>query len=151
MESYVLRPMAGDDLPAVVAIEQGSHQHPWSRHLFERELENPLARLLVALSGGEIVGYLCVWLVAGEAEIHNVATAAHFQRRGVGTFLMRELFNLLHDENIERILLEVRASNVAAIRLYQQWGFETSSRRKGYYQDGEDALLMHCDLSLSSD
>ena len=141
--------MVAADLCAVVNIEQGSHQHPWSRPLFERELDNPLSTLFVALDGDVIVGYLCVWLVAGEAEIHNVATDVQHQRRGVGTFLLNEVFQWLRTEGVERVLLEVRASNVAAIQLYQRWGFETSSCRKGYYQDGEDALLMHRDLAES--
>ncbi len=150
MNPYVLRPVEADDLAAVVKIEQGSHQHPWSRHLFERELANPLSRLWVVVAKEEIVGYLCVWVVADEAEIHNIATACHWQRRGVASFLMGELFHHVRDEGVERILLEVRVSNQAAIQLYQRWGFETSSCRKGYYQDGEDALLMHCDLAVSS-
>ena len=121
MQPYALRPLEADDLAAVVAIEQGCHRHPWSRHLFERELDNPVSRLSVAVCGSEIVGYLCVWM-----------------------------FRQLRDEGVTRVLLEVRASNQPAIQLYQRWGFQLSSQRKGYYQDGEDALLMHCDLSVSS-
>ncbi|WP_321531080.1 ribosomal protein S18-alanine N-acetyltransferase [uncultured Desulfuromonas sp.] len=150
MTPYALRPMVADDLTAVVTIERGCHQHPWNGHLFERELTNPVSRMSVVVAKEEIVGYLCVWVVAGEAEIHNIATACHWQRRGVASFVMEVLFRQLREEGIERLLLEVRVSNLAAIELYQRWGFETSCRRKGYYQDGEDALLMHCDLSVSS-
>ncbi|EAT14312.1 ribosomal protein S18-alanine N-acetyltransferase [Desulfuromonas acetoxidans] len=150
MTCYVLRPMVADDLAAVVTIERGCHQHPWTSHLFERELANPLSRMTVVVVEEEIVGYLCVWIVAGEAEIHNIATARHWQRRGVASFVMEALFRQLREEGIGRLLLEVRASNLAALELYQRWGFETSCRRNGYYQDGEDALLMHCELSISS-
>lgn len=146
MADYAMRMMVAEDLPVVLEIEQHSHRHPWSRALFERELENHLATLLVAEDGGVVVGYLCVWLIAGEAEIHNVATARARQRQGVGSFLMAQLAQLLTTQQIEQVFLEVRVSNLAAIRLYEQCGFSTAARRKVYYHDGEDALVMACSV-----
>ena len=144
MAVYTLRTMVAADLPAVLAIEERSHLHPWSAALFSRELENPLSTLLVAETDARIVGYLCVWLVAGEAEIHNVATDLRWQRQGVGRFLMTALAKWLVEQRAEGVFLEVRAGNQAANRLYERCGFVCTARRTGYYHDGEDALLMAC-------
>ena len=144
--SFSLRDMVHADLPQVVEIEQQSHLHPWTRSLFERELENSVSRLIVCEAAGEIVGYLCVWEVAGDVEIHNVATVCHWQRRGVGAYLLKSLLSDLIARQISAVFLEVRRSNVAAIALYEKFGFHVSNCRRGYYHDGEDALLMSCPL-----
>lgn len=147
-EQFTLREMVVADLPNVVEIERHSHLHPWSYALFERELDNSVSRLIVCELDGEIVGYLCVWEVAGEVEIHNVATARHWQRRGVGAFLLNNLLSDLVVRQVATVFLEVRPSNLAAITLYEKFGFQVSNCRRGYYHDGEDALLMSCQLPV---
>lgn len=139
---WSLRQMLISDLPQVVVIEKSCYPNPWSDDLFKRELENPLSQLLVCICQNEVLGYLCLWNIAGEVEIHNVATSPHWQRKGVAAFLMQGLWRYIDEHNIDQAFLEVRCSNVAAISLYEKHLFCVTDRRKGYYSDGEDALLM---------
>lgn len=141
--------MERTDLSEVVAIEALCHDHPWSEALFLRELENPVARIDIGELGGSIAGFLCSWTVADEVEIHDVVTAPAFRRQGVAVALLRHLLARGRGEGAERVVLEVRVGNVSAIALYSRFGFRGTGRRKGYYSDGEDALLM--ELSLLTD
>ncbi|OEU70338.1 MAG: ribosomal-protein-alanine N-acetyltransferase [Desulfuromonadales bacterium C00003068] len=139
---WCLRSMITSDLPQVVAIEQSCHPHPWSADLFQRELDNPLAHLFVCVCHDEVIGYLCLWNIAGEVEIHNVATSPDWQRKGVAALLMQGFWAYVDEHHIDQAFLEVRCNNVAAIHLYEKHLFRVTDRRKGYYSDGEDALLM---------
>jgi len=140
--SWRLRLMLPSDLSQVVAIEQSCYPHPWSIDLFQRELDNPLAQLFVCCWHNEVLGYLCLWDIAGEVEIHNVATSPSWQRRGVAAFLMQAVTSYMDQHQVDRAFLEVRCSNTSAISLYGKHLFRVTDRRKEYYSDGEDALLM---------
>lgn len=137
-----IRAMEAADLERVAALERSCHVHPWSVELFRRELQNPLARTDLLFRNGELAGYLCSWLVAGELQILNVATAPAFRRCGVARSLIRYVFQRGTEEGLGKAFLEVRVGNVAAIALYRSFGFRIIDRRPKYYADGEDALIM---------
>ena len=141
---FLVRPMAAEDLDAVMAVEQGSFHAPWSRSAFEEELtQNRLARYLVALDGEAIVGYAGTWLVINEAHVTNVAVHADRRRQGIGRVLMDALMQMAREEGMESMTLEVRVSNEAARALYQQLGFVSAGIRKNYYSETkEDALIL---------
>lgn len=136
------RPMTDADLPQVLVLEQRSQPHPWTETLFRRELENPHAAIDLALAGGCPVGYVVSWLVAGELEIQNVVTDPDWRRRGVAKAILLRLLAAAPARGAERALLEVRSGNAGAIALYAGLGFVVDGRRRGYYSDGEDAVLM---------
>ena len=109
----------------------------------EEELARPWARVRVARGdGGAVIGYSLYWHVADELHLLNVAVAPSERRRGIGRALMHELFEYATQHGARRVLLEVRKTNVAAIRLYESLGFEHLRVRTRYYDDGEDALEM---------
>lgn len=139
---WQLREMTEADLMSVVHIEQDCYPRPWSEVLFKRELDNPLSHLLLCTLSAEIVGYVCLWAVAGEVEIHNVATAPRWQRKGVAAYLMQAVQYYMDQHDIDGAFLEVRSGNVKAIALYEKCAFRVFDRRRSYYSDGEDALLM---------
>lgn len=141
-ERCIIRPMGRDDLEQVLAVENHCYAFPWSAELFLRELVNPLATVDLLWMGSDLAGYLCSWLVAGELQILNVATSPAFRRRGVAATLLRHAFARSRKLGCERAFLEVRVSNSGAIALYGTFGFNPVSRRKRYYADGEDALVM---------
>jgi ribosomal-protein-alanine acetyltransferase len=88
------------------------------------------------------VGFLIAQCGAPEWELENVAVLPAFRRRGAGAALLSTLLQQARARRAERVLLEVRASNQSAIRLYGQAGFQLLTRRRGYYQNpAEDALL----------
>jgi len=142
VKKYNIRPISESDLDAVLQIEQDCYPHPWSLQQFIQEIENPVASLLICEIEDEIVGYICYWLIAGEMQILNVATAPQLRRKGVAAQLLEQAFKRCVSANLFSAWLEVRAANQAAITLYQRYGFKQSGIRKAYYRDGEDAILM---------
>ncbi|OQY20137.1 MAG: ribosomal-protein-alanine N-acetyltransferase [Desulfobacteraceae bacterium 4572_35.1] len=137
-----LREMDTEDLPQVLIIEQACYPQPWSAQMFQHEMDNHLAHLVVCEQNGQVLGYICFWHVASEVEIHNVATKPTCQGHGIGGKLMTSVLNYVANHKVNSVFLEVRSSNTPAIRLYEKFCFKPTSLRKKYYADGEDALLM---------
>ncbi|MEO8509946.1 MAG: ribosomal protein S18-alanine N-acetyltransferase [Chloroflexota bacterium] len=139
-----LDPMALDDLPAVQEIERLSFSSPWPTYALEQELTaNRLARYVVARAGDTIVAFAGVWLMVDDAHITTFSVHPDWRRHGVGQQLLMGVADLAREIGARRLTLEVRASNEAAQRLYERFGFDIVGRRKAYYTDnGEDALIM---------
>ena len=146
-ESITVRPMVMTDVDGVMAVEHDSFLTPWSRSAFEEELaQNRLARYIVAVENGEIVGYAGTWLVINEAHVTNVAVSGQRRREGIGRLLMQKLMELARENGMESMTLEVRVSNAAARHLYDQMGFVAAGIRKNYYSETkEDALILWCE------
>lgn len=98
-------------------------------------------------TSGRIVGFAVAGLVAPEAELETIAVSAKAQRQGVGALLLRALAEELRTERVTGLILEVRASNRAALGFYRAQGFIETGRRPRYYADPEeDAVLMGLNL-----
>ena len=132
------------DLADVLVIERASFSMPWSRGAFLYEIEqNQVARCWVGREDGRIVGYICLWDVADELHVTNVAVHPDARRRGIARALLESVFAHARAAGSRMVLLEVRPSNTEAIALYDSFGFHVVGRRRGYYYDsGEDALVM---------
>lgn len=141
-----IRPLTIDDLPRILAIERQCHAYPWPEEIFRDELQAAHSRTLVLEEAGEIAGYLCWWLIAGELEIQNVATALRHRRKGVARRLVAAALDAGRQAGATRALLEARVGNAGAIALYRAFGFTDCGLRRCYYPDGEDALLMEMAL-----
>lgn len=90
-----------------------------------------------------LLGFGCLWAIADEAHITILAIHPEYRRQGLGQALLVALLKSAWQRELKWATLEVRASNQAAISLYQQFGFQEAGRRKRYYQDnGEDALIL---------
>lgn len=144
MPSLSIERMRPGDLPDVLVIERASFSMPWSRGAFLYEIEqNQVARCWVARDDGRIVGYICLWEVADELHVTNVAVHPDARRRGTARALLDSVFTRARAAGSRIVLLEVRPSNAEAIALYDSFGFRVIGRRRGYYYDtGEDALVM---------
>jgi ribosomal-protein-alanine N-acetyltransferase len=137
-----IRRLAYADLPQVIAIERRAFSTPWSLAMFVLELSKPSGICLAATRGGRIVGYLVCSRYDTVWHVMNVAVDPRLLRGGIATTLLEHLFAAA-DGPGEQYTLEVRPSNVAAIRLYEGFGFEAAGKRRGYYHDNrEDALIM---------
>ena len=135
--------MTTDDADAVADLEEKSFAMPWSRENFWREAQNELATYIVGEIGGKIVAYAGAWVSFNQAEVMSVAVDPEFRGQGLGTLLFGELINAVKARGASAITLEVRPSNIAAIKLYKNFGLKSVGRRKKYYLDnGEDALIM---------
>lgn len=141
-DNFAIKCLREEDLPAVQRIERLSYPHPWPEEQFRQEMRNSVSSVDLLWLGGQLAGYICYWLIVGEMQILNVATAPEFRQQGIGGRLLRHAFAACAGQGLERAWLEVRIGNVAAIALYQKYGFVADVVRRGYYRDGEDALLM---------
>ena len=153
MSSLALDRMRPEDLDEVLAIERVSFTMPWSRGAFLYEMQqNRVARCWVARDDdGHVSGYLCLWEVADEVHITNVAVRPNARRRGIARTLLSSVLDNARARAFKVVVLEVRPSNHHALTLYESFGFRVVGRRHGYYYDtGEDALVMEIVLGHES-
>ena len=132
-----IRAMMRSDLARVVDIAKASLPEAWTLEGFTAELEKQTSIALVI--GEPTFGFAIASSVAGELEIFAVAIDPSQRRAGAGTALLDALLRV---PDVERSFLEVRASNAAAIALYERAGFRKVGTRECYYADGEDAVVM---------
>lgn len=140
----LIRPLNRGDIKQVVEIERVSFRDPWKEDAFYSELHNrEISKFLVIELNGKIVGYGGMWIVEDEAHLVNLAIHPDHRRCGLGRRLLMALFDMAKKRGVERITLEVRASNTAAQAFYKKFGFQEIAIRKGYYRDThEDAVVM---------
>ena len=137
--------MTENDIKGVFDISNSCFSVPWSMESIESEINNPLAKYIVAKdeSTNLVIGFVGIWIVVGEGSITNIAVHPYYRKQGIGAKLLESLINLCNDLNCSLINLEVRASNYPAQNLYKKFGFIVDGLRKGYYSDNkEDAVLM---------
>ena len=140
----MLRAMTMADLDAVCAIEEQCFSAPWSRESMEKELiGNDQAHYLVVEIDEKVVGYAGFWQVLDEGHIMNIAVEPEMRGQGLGEELMRAMLQQGTQLGIIYWTLEVRVSNIAAIKLYEKVGFTSAGIRPGYYEKPkEDANIM---------
>ena len=136
------RKMTVDDVETVAAIEFKSFSLPWTLEDFWYETIRKDSISIVGEIDGQIVAYACAWISFDEADVANIAVAENFRGHGIGTKLFAEIIRRVKLRGVTALTLEVRVSNTAAIKLYENFGLRSVGRRKGYYEDGEDALIM---------
>lgn len=160
-----IRPARQDDLPRVLALEQGSDTAPhWPLRIYEEMLAEPASRDLkrcfsVAESGRdvastrdgpEVIGFVVAMVCGGAVfetagcmgELESVVVSARFRRGGVGRMLCLGALEWCREQGASEVKLEVRAGSSAALSLYRSLGFIEEGRRRGYYREPEDDALM---------
>lgn len=167
MSEIQIRVANPGDIDAMTQLDAVCFTSPWSRASFEAELTtNRLAWYLVAEElaseeidplgcgpvqdaerpAGKLIGYAGLWAIQDEGHITNVAVHPEYRRKHLGSILVGTLIDETKNAGLVRFTLEVRASNQAAISLYETFGFESAGIRKGYYEDNnEDAMIMWLD------
>lgn len=142
-DDVVIRAASERDVPAMAEIERRAFSDAWPASAFRSLLRSATARVRVAESEGEIIGYSVVMVVLDEAELANIAVAESARGRGVGRRLMTALLLEARQSGVRSMFLEVRESNVDARALYESCGFMPMGRRRAYYRDpDEDALQL---------
>jgi ribosomal-protein-alanine acetyltransferase len=133
------------DVPAALAIERMLFPDPWTEGTFWSELAGvPETRhYIVAEAEGALVGYTGLFATRHTADVQTLAVAAGRQGEGLGALLLMASLDEARQRGVGEVLLEVRADNEAAARLYKRFGFERIGVRRGYYQPGRvDAVVM---------
>ena len=140
---FEIREMQIDDLENVLAIEKENFSVPWDANGFFSFMIREGTAFLVAEENGKILGYAGLISAADEGDITNVSVSKTRRQKGIGNSLLEGLLDKARSFELKKIFLEVRASNEAAIRLYEKKSFQQVGVRKGYYTEPvEDALLM---------
>lgn len=138
----IFRKMTVKDVDAVAEIEFNSFDLPWTLEDFWYETVRNDSESIVAELDGKIVAYACAWISFGDADVANIAVEKNYRGQGIGAKLFAEIIRRVKLRGVHGVTLEVRVSNTAAIKLYEKFGLRGVGVRKGYYEDGEDALIM---------
>lgn len=146
--NFILRNMSIEDIDIIEQIEELCFSIPWSRESIRKEIEeNELAIYLVLEVDGIVRGYAGMWRVIDEGHITNIAVHPDWRRRHIGSSLMVALLSAAEDNDIKKMTLEVRESNIPAQRMYKRFGFKAEGMRKNYYEDNrENAVIMWADV-----
>ena len=144
MTEIKIRRMTPKDASVAAALERECFSEAWSENAYLSTLMNEDAIYLAAeTESGELAGVCGVLDILGEGDISNVAVAEPFRRQRVAQRMMAELLKQGKERGIRAFTLEVRASNEAAVRLYEKFGFVCEGRRKNFYKKpDEDALIL---------
>ena len=145
----IIEPMNASHVPGIAALEKRCFSDPWSEKSIASELENPLSVWLVAVDGGQLIGYVGSQTVLGETDMMNLAVAPEGRRQGTGRALVLALVDALTEKGSHSLMLEVRVSNTPAQKLYESLGFSQVGRRPRYYVNPrEDALILRKEWSV---
>jgi len=138
-----VEPMKPEHISQIAEIESRCFSMPWTEKSLSDELGNENAHFLAAVFDGNIIGYVGVIEICGEADITNVAVLPEYRGRGIARRLLARLIEAGKERALATITLEVRVSNTPAINLYQSFDFKPVGRRKNFYSHPtEDADLM---------
>jgi len=142
---FQIRQMQENDLDQVLQIEHSTFPNPWRRSFFLADINRQDTLCVVAENQTGVIGYLIAW---GRDELHiaNIAVAPKWRNQGVGTCLMKRALEFGSLQGAANAYLEVRMSNTGAQRFYRRFGFVPTYIRRGYYENGEDALVMEREI-----
>ena len=140
---YELRQMTINDIESVVIGEEKVFGESLGYDMLYSELVmNPFANYFVLDIDGLVKGYIGVWINDENSQIINFYVDEEYQGQGFGSMMLEFVIELCEMSGLSTVSLEVRESNSKAIYLYEKYGFVFSHKRKKYYKDGEDALLL---------
>ena len=131
----IIETMKSSHVAQIAQLEKICFSDPWSEKSIASELNNELAFWLTAMEGEQVAGYIGSQTVMDESDMMNVAVHPDFRRKGIAEALVNALVEALKSKGSRCLTLEVRASNVPAITLYEKLGFTEIGRRKNYYRN----------------
>lgn len=153
LASFTIRLLSVQDLPVALQIQDAIfHDSAWTANDYVRLIQEPGGLALAAekreADSGRLVGFLTARQVLDEAELLNMAVDPACQRLGIGRALLHEALRRLASMGAQKLYLEVRSSNQAALGLYYSEGFKLQSIRRSYYSNPrEDACVLFCVVS----
>lgn len=130
-----------DDLDSIVKLELDTLSTTLGIDMLKDSLNNDMSYIYVIDDNG-IIGYISLYFDMFDVEILNFCISKKYQNNKLGTGLLEYVINVFRSKKAEGFILEVRESNLRAIHLYEKLGFKRISIRKGYYSNGENALVL---------
>jgi ribosomal-protein-alanine N-acetyltransferase len=140
-EGAPVHPLLPEHLEACLALDQQCLGGLWTPQQWATELAEPQRPGLGSWQGDTLVAMACGWLILEELHITLVAVDPQQRRQGLGRRLLEALLSEGRRRGAERATLEVARRNTAAIGLYGAAGFQEAGCRRGYYRNGDDALI----------
>ena len=138
-----IRPADREDLPFLLQLEQQAFCPPWTEAMLREELDSPDARVLI-YADTEPVGFAVYHRAGDQAELYQIAVLPEKRRRGIAAALLAAGDRAAGDMACTSLFLEVRASNEAAVCLYEAGGYHQIGKRKKYYVNPVEDALLYC-------
>ena len=140
---FIVRLAVEKDMPQILEIERDAISPPWSHGALLAEIYRDDSLFALAVESGVVIGFCILRRMTDEGELLQIAVDKPYRRRGAADALMQAALAWAAEHGLGSVFLEVRASGIAPIALYEKYGFRPASRRKGYYtHPTEDALIM---------
>ena len=147
MDNIIISKMQDEDIEEALLTEQSHNIHILSKNILKEDIKNKNYNYLVAKNNdGKIIGYIGISYVLDSADIISIVVHKENKKKGIATLLLQEIFAFAKENNIQKIMLEVRSSNLPAQKLYEKHGFKQIAIRKKYYDNTEDALIYEKEL-----
>ena len=147
MDNIIISKMQDEDIEEALLTEQSHNIHILSKNILKEDIKNKNYNYLVAKNNdGKIIGYIGISYVLDSADIISIVVHKDYTQKGIATLLLQEIFAFAKENNIQKIMLEVRRSNLPAQKLYEKHGFKQIAIRKKYYDNTEDALIYEKEL-----
>ncbi len=147
--SLRILPLHPDWLPQVLEIERRAYEFPWSENIFRDCIKAGYSAWVLSDARDAVNGYAFMSMAAGESHVLNLCVDDAYRQRGYGRLMLLHLMRIARAANMTIVLLEVRRSNKAALKLYESEGFQRLGLRKGYYpakEGREDAFVLGYDI-----
>lgn len=139
-----------NDADLLANLNAASLIEPWDAKFFLGVLEHQGGLGLIAEAHGVPVGFVLVRSTIDETEVLALAVSMAFRRNGIGRRLLRMAAEKVAAGGSAKLFLEVASNNAPAQKLYESQGFQKVGRRKAYYSNGQDAVVLQVPLPLSA-
>ena len=146
MDSVTFIKLKASDADYLESAKTFGFTDGWSANMVKKSFENAGFQGYIAQINGVNVGFITATAVQDFADIESVFTHPDYRKKGIAKGLVAILEKDLKSQGVVKVLLEVRITNKQATALYNSCGFTEISKRKKYYPDGEDALVMEKEL-----
>lgn len=142
MDNIQIIQMNVSDIDEVINLEKTHNIHILTKNILESDLKKKNNYYLIAKSNNMTLGYVGISYILDTADIISIVVSKDYTRKGIASLLLNSIYEFCKENNISRIMLEVRESNIVAQNLYLKHGFTKISERKNYYEGKENAYIM---------
>lgn len=139
--------MTTNDLNEIASILSTEFDDFWNENIFRQELQNENSEYIVARLNNEIVGFAGIWISPVDIHITDIVVKKDKRNMKIGSNILEELIKLAETKERETLTLEVNEKNEIAQKLYLNYGFEKLGKRKKYYNNEDDAIIMTLNLN----
>ncbi len=149
MDNIKILKMSSEDIDEILKIEKSHNVSILTKNLLVNDLLGSNNYYLIAKYNNKIIGYVGISYIYDTADIISIVVDKSYTNHGVATLLLNEIFSFCKENNVKKIMLEVRKSNIIAQNLYLKLGFKKISERKNYYEGKEDAYIYEKEIPIN--